>query len=158
MPRRCLEGALGRHVRAQARLRSPQGCRAQAGGRLKPWAASSAAGRSAPSLTVLRRVSGAGSKVSVQCVGPRLRPAGSPEAPLSARPCLRLPGPSANQPLGAALAGHTALFWTDALRVGCGVECVELQLRHLWCHGTRYVRNTRGWYVYGARTVAQQLP
>ena len=28
----------------------------------------------------------------------------------------------------------------------------------LWCHGTRYVRHTRGWYAYGVRTVAQQLP
>ena len=28
----------------------------------------------------------------------------------------------------------------------------------LGCHGTRYVRHARGWYAYGVRTVAQQLP
>ena len=44
----------------------------------------------------------------------RLRPAGSPEAPLSAGPCLRLPGASGS--LGqsaawAALAGHIGLVF-----------------------------------------------
>ena len=29
---------------------------------------------------------------------------------------------------------------------------------HLRCHGTRYVQHTRGWYAYGARSVARQLP
>ena len=26
--------------------------------------------------------------------------------------------------------------------------------RHLWCHGMRYVRYTRGWHTNGARTVS----
>ena len=35
------------------------------------------------------------------------------------------------------------------------------QVLHIACgapHGTRYVRHARGWYAYGVRTVAHQLP
>ena len=37
-------------------------------------------------------------------------------------------------------------------------EARSLCRQHLWCHGTRYARHTRGWYAYGVRAVVQQLP
>ena len=42
-----------------------------------------------------------------------------------------------------------------------GYQRVRVQVdltQGLCCHGTRYVRHARGWYAYGVRTVAHQLP
>eukprot|EP00964_Phaeocystis_antarctica_P160255 scaffold131735_cov24-Phaeocystis_antarctica.AAC.2 len=62
-----------------------------------------------------------------------LRPAGSPEAPVSARACLKLPGRSASPGQSAAwatLAGHTGLgfdtgrrlFLSSPWRGGCSAR------------------------------------